>query len=174
MLKISYTPSEYCFTPDLPTEIAISTDATAIDITVECDGNAAFTTTLYPYNNTATLYDIRSVIESYLLSRNLIFTRFVILAEVTDADGKITENTNSLKFKYKYAATASRAPSSPKPTSSTTLSTAPSTNPKKNLHAIHPHLHPPQNPLVPRTRRHPSMDAQRRDPVLASLHLPQI
>lgn len=95
MLKISYTPSEYCFTPDLPTEIAISTDATAIDITVECDGNAAFTTTLYPYNNTATLYDIRSVIESYLLSRNLIFTRFVILAEVTDADGKITENTNT-------------------------------------------------------------------------------
>ena len=95
MLKISYTPSLYNFTPDLPTEISITTDANAIDITVECDGDAAFTTTQYPYNNTATLYDIRSVIEGYLLSRNLIFTRFVILAEVTDTNGEITENTNT-------------------------------------------------------------------------------
>lgn len=89
MLKINYTPNEYNFTPDLPTEISISTDATAIDITVECEGNAAFTTRLYPYNNTATLYDIRSIIENYLFSRNLIFTRFVILADTN------TENDNT-------------------------------------------------------------------------------
>ena len=89
MLKINYTPNEYIFTPDLPTEVAISSDNTSVDITVECDGNATFTTRLYPYNNTATLYDIRSVIENYLLSRNLIFTRFVILAD-TD-----TENDNT-------------------------------------------------------------------------------
>ena len=46
--------------------------------------------------------------------------------------------------------------------------------PKLNLHAIHPHLHPPQNPRLSRPRRHPPLDAQRRDPAVAPLHLPQI
>lgn len=83
MLEINYTPHEYTFTPDLPSEIDISTDATSVDITVECNGNTAFSTTLYPYNGHATFYDIRSVIEGHMLQNNLVFVNFVIMAEVS-------------------------------------------------------------------------------------------
>ena len=61
-------------------------------------------------------------------------------------------------------ATTSHAPSSILPTSSMPPSTVPSTNP--NDHAKCSHFHPPQNPLVPRTRRLPSLDTQRRDSIL--------
>ena len=83
MLEINYTPHEYTFTPDLPSEIDISTDAASVDITVECGKTTAFSTTLYPYNGHATFYDIRSVIESHMLQNNLVFVNFVIQAEVS-------------------------------------------------------------------------------------------
>ena len=70
------------------------------------------------------------------------------------------------------AAIISQSPSTTATTSSMILSTAPSINP--HHYAIHPHHHPPQNPLQSRTHRHPSMDSQRWNPVLAPLHLPQI
>ena len=70
------------------------------------------------------------------------------------------------------AATISQSLSTTATTSSMILSTAPSINPHR--YAIHPHHHPPQNTLQSRTHRHPSMDSQRWNPVLAPLHLPQI
>ena len=66
----------------------------------------------------------------------------------------------------------SQSPSTTATTSSMILSTAPSINPHR--YAIHPHYHPPQNTLQSRTHRHPSMDSQRWNPILAPLHLPQI
>ena len=84
MINIQYTPPQYIFTSSLPTAISITTDASALDITVECGGNTVFTTTLYPYNREVILHDIRSIIEGYLLSNKLIHTSFVIFAESED------------------------------------------------------------------------------------------
>ena len=84
MINIQYTPPQYIFTSSLPTSISITTDASALDITVECGGNTVFTTTLYPYNREVILHDIRSIIEGYLLSNKLIHTSFVIFAESED------------------------------------------------------------------------------------------
>ena len=70
------------------------------------------------------------------------------------------------------AAIIFHSPSTTATTSSMIHFTAPSTNPHR--YAINPHHHTPQNPLQSRTNRHPSMDSQRWDSVLAPLHLPQI
>ena len=91
MINIQYTPPQYIFTSSLPTSISITTDASALDIIVECDGNGVFTTTLYPYNREVILYDIRSIIEGYLLSNRLIHTRFVIFAESEDENANTPE-----------------------------------------------------------------------------------
>ena len=50
------------------------------------------------------------------------------------------------------------------PTSSTTPSTAPLTNPP--THEIHPHFHIKKNSRIPRTHRLEALDAQRQDSVL--------
>ncbi len=67
--------------------------------------------------------------------------------------------------------TVYHTPSSTPPTSSKPPSTAPSTNPP--THAIHPHFHIKKNSHIPRTHRLEALETQRRNPVLAPLHLPQ-
>ena len=88
--------------------------------------------------------------------------------EISDADNA----TNSIKFKYKYSSHHLQSPLTTATPSSMIHSTAHSTN--AHRYAINPHLHPPQNPRPARTHRHPPMDSQRWNPVLAPLHLPQI
>ena len=92
MINIQYTPPQYIFTSSLPTSISITTDANALEIHIECDGNTVFTTTLYPYDREVVLYGIRSVIEGYLLSQRFIHTKVVIFAESDN------ENVNTREF----------------------------------------------------------------------------
>lgn len=80
MLKINYSPTAYLFTSNLPSEIFISTDAASVEISVTCGTNTIFTTTLYPYDKLATLYDIRSIIEGYLLELPLVYTTLSLKA----------------------------------------------------------------------------------------------
>lgn len=97
MIKINYIPTEYLFTCNLPSEVDITTDAASVNITVECDSNAVFNTTLYPFANKATLYDIRTIIENYILEHHRVYTDFIIFVESKE------ENTHTSKSNVIYS-----------------------------------------------------------------------
>ena len=91
MLKINYTPSTYVFTCNIPSEIEISTDAASVYVTIACGPDTIFESTLYPYNNTATLYDARSIIEGHLLDKQRVFSNFVITADTKTEEATTPE-----------------------------------------------------------------------------------
>ena len=97
MLKINYTPSLYVFTCNIPSEIEISTDAASVYVTIACGPDIIFESTLYPYNNTATLYDARSIIEGHLLDKQRVYANFVITADTK------TEETTTPEHHFIYS-----------------------------------------------------------------------
>ncbi len=96
MLKINYSPTAYLFTSNLPSEIFITTDATSVEISVTCGTNTVFTTTLYPYDKLATLYDLRSIIEGYMSELHLVYTTLSLKA-VTSTE---TASTSQVAIVY--------------------------------------------------------------------------
>lgn len=83
MLSISFAPSTFTFSSSLPKRIPIRTDAQSVDVSVLCSGSVVFQTTLYPFNNYAYLYDLRSILENYLTKYNRSITKFQVKAQTT-------------------------------------------------------------------------------------------
>lgn len=96
MLHINYIPPTHLFTSQIPSQITILADQSAVNITVKSEDKEIFTTTLYTYNQKATLYDLRSIIESNIEQQNTAFANFSIYANTTTD----STNTNSCCFIY--------------------------------------------------------------------------
>ena len=80
MITISYSPSDVLFTYQLPTSISIALDLDQVTVSVACQGVTVFSTVLYAFKNKATLYDIRSIVEQYLIEKKRSYARVTIMA----------------------------------------------------------------------------------------------
>ena len=92
MLTISFSPSTFTFSSNLPKRIPIRTDAQSVAVSVLCSGSVVFQTTLYPFNNYAYLYDLRSILENYLTKYNRSITKFQIKAQAASETTQTKED----------------------------------------------------------------------------------
>lgn len=125
MLSISYTPSQYTFSSNLPKRLYINTDADSVNVSILFNGSVIFSTTLYAFNKYANLYDIRSVIEAHMVRYNRPFAKFQINAKtstqnVTTPDeryiifSKVTINRSAKDFLQSSFLTTQKAYSIPR------------------------------------------------------------
>ena len=101
MLTVSFSPSSFTFSSSLPKRIAINTDAQSVDVSVLCSGSVIFHTTLYPFNNYAYLYDLRSILDNYLTKYCRSITKFQIKAQ-TAAQTAQTKDDRIVVFSKLY------------------------------------------------------------------------
>lgn len=101
MLTISFSPSTFTFSSSLPKRIPIKTDAQSVAVSVLCSGSAVFQTTLYPFNNYAYFYDLRSILENYLTKYNRSITKFQIKAQ-TASETALTKDDRIVLFAKMY------------------------------------------------------------------------
>ena len=93
MLNFQYSPGQFVFTSYIPNTINIESDAKSVKVSIKCDGEIIFTTTLYPYDDIATLYDPRSVIEEYMEEKALNFVKLVFITESSESVISTSEST---------------------------------------------------------------------------------
>lgn len=101
MLTISFSPSTFTFSSSLPKRIPIRTDAKSVSVSVLCSGSVVFQTTLYPFDNYAYLYDLRSILENYLTKYIRSITKFQIKAQ-TASETALTKDDRIVVFAKVY------------------------------------------------------------------------
>lgn len=97
MLQITTTFNALYLSADLPDEVVFTVDLPSFTVIVFQDHAIRFQTTLYPYNNKATLHDLRSIIEDALRLKDNIRPTF----EVSISDG--TTYVSSGEFEVVYS-----------------------------------------------------------------------
>ena len=101
MLTISFSPSTFTFSSSLPKRIPIRTDAQSVAVSILCSGSVVFQTTLYPFNNYAYFYELRSILENYLTKYNRSITKFQIKAQTT-SETALTKDDRIVLFAKMY------------------------------------------------------------------------
>ncbi len=72
-MQTNFPVSQYAFTSSIPDTLTFSAlTAESLLFKVELSGEVIFTATLYAYNNKATLYDLRSVIEAHMEQADVV------------------------------------------------------------------------------------------------------
>ena len=88
-MTFNYNPTDYSFTSAIPDVFTISDfqgEAVFLRIYLNRSQYEVFSTTLYAYQNVVSIYDLRSVIESYMEEHHLVYCdcTFQIIVDRTD------------------------------------------------------------------------------------------
>ena len=105
-MTFNYNPTDYSFTSAIPDVFTISDfqgETLYLRIYLNRSQYAVFSTTLYAYQNAVSIYDLRSVIESYMEEHSLVYCDCTFQIIVDRVDYSISE------FKLIYCHTAVNA-----------------------------------------------------------------
>lgn len=74
---ITSFPSDYKFSSDI-LNVELQTDATKVVITLSADGTTLFSTTLFAFDGVVTVYNLREIVEIYMLEKGVSLAMFCL------------------------------------------------------------------------------------------------
>ena len=95
-MKSNFIPSPYSFTsciPDILSLSEISSPSVVLSIFLNGEQTSIFSTTLYTYRNTVSIYDIRSIIESYMEEKQWVYATLSIQVSAGGESHRVGECT---------------------------------------------------------------------------------
>lgn len=80
ILHINNLPNDICFTSDFADALSISTNASSLTVTItdQYSGATLLSSTYFPYQEVVEIFDLGSLIESFMLARGLTCNRFLV------------------------------------------------------------------------------------------------
>lgn len=74
---ITSFPSDYKFSSDIR-DVELQTDATKVAIALSADGTTLFSTTLFAFDGVVTVYNLREIVEIYMLEKGISLAMFCL------------------------------------------------------------------------------------------------